>query len=417
MRQVRARAMRFVKATGIFLVIFGGFYGLLNLSWLGPWTLEPLYWKPHLTYGDTPSELYITVRTPVACRLQVLLQANNTGSWGPTTTITEASTVTIHEIQLSIPVLPNTSLKYHLEPTADSQGLLSDAVVNDLAREFIIPSNAFFPYTPRAFRFAAFGDVRPTIFGSDNHAVMTAAVRARNPDFVLHVGDFVQEGSQLFEWARVFTTGEELFRSIPVIPTPGNHEYGESGNNASNYLEAFRLPGNESYYACNISNAHIISLDFASGSGARDPAVQAAQMQWLDQHLASLNRSAFDWCFLLFHYPIIASGETHEGIWTNILEPVFTKNGVAIDLMFHGHVHEYERIYLPQANATSIITGGGGSEIDPVHIGDRAGQVLEISHSFCMVDVDGLSLQIQGIFMKGGVFDTFTLETDGGIFT
>ncbi len=416
MRLERGRALRIIKATGIFLAIFGCFYGLLNFSWLGPWTLEPLYWKPHLTYGDSPAEIYITVRTPVACRLQVLCQENVSGTWGPTQTITETSPATTHEILLG-GLTPGQALKYHLEPTTDSQGLLSDTIVNDLALEFIIPSSAIFDAAPRPFRFAAFGDVRPTIFGSDNHAAMTAAVRAQNPDFVLHVGDFVQEGPNLVEWARVFTTGEALFRSIPTVPTPGNHEYGGTDEySAQTYLDAFRLPGNESYYAYNVSNAHIISLDFASGSGARNTTVQAAQMQWLDQHLATLNRSAFDWCFLLFHYPIIASGETHEGIWDNILEPVFTKNGVAIDMMFHGHVHEYERIYLPKANATSIVTGGGGSELDPVHLGNMAGQVLEISHSFCMVDVDGLSLQIQGIFMKGGVFDTFTLETDGGIF-
>ncbi len=416
MRLVRARAIRFVKGTVIFLVIFGGYYGLLNLAWLGSWTLEPLYWKPHLTYGDAPNELYITVRTPVACRLQVLYQANVTGAWGPTQTVTETNPTTTHEILLGS-LTPGQALKYHLEPTIDSQGFLSDTIVSDLAREFIIPSMALFDAAPRPFRFVTFGDVRPTIFGSDNHAAMTAAVRAQNPDFVLHVGDFVQEGSQLFEWARVFTTGEVLFRSIPIVPTPGNHEYGGTDEySAQTYRDAFRLPGNESYFAYNVSNAHIISIDFASSSGARNATVQAAQMQWLDAHLASLDRSAFDWCFLLFHYPIIASGETHEGIWDTYLGPVFAKYGVAIDLMFHGHVHEYERIYLPKANATSIVTGGGGSEIDPVHLGDKAGQVLELSHSFCMVGVDGLSVTLQGIFMKGGVFDTFTLQTDGGIF-
>ncbi len=415
MRPVRARAKRAVKMTAIFLVIFGGYYGLLNLAWLGPWSLEPLYWKPHLTYGDSPNELYIMFRTPVACRLQVLYQVNVSGIWGPTQTITEGSPITIHEIQLG-GLTPGQALKYHLEPTTDSAGFLSDAVVSDLAREFIIPTTVLFDTATRPFRFAAFGDVRPTVFGSDNHAAMTAAVRAQNPDFMLHVGDFVQAGPNLVEWARVFTTGETLFRSIPCMPTPGNHEYSESGTNATNYLEAFRLPGNESYYAYNISNAHIISLNFASGKGARDPAIQVAQMQWLDQHLASLNRSAFDWCFLLFHYPIIASGETHEGIWDEILAPVFTKNGVAIDLLFHGHVHEYERIYMPKINATSIVSGGGGSEIDPVHLGPMAGQVLELSHSFCMVGVDGLSLTLHGIFMKGGEFDTFTINTDGGIF-
>ncbi len=418
MRQVRTRAIRLLKVTGIFLVCLGGFYGLMNLSWLGPWTLEPLYWKPHLSYADSPNELYVTTRTPIACRLQVFYQANVTGKWDATQTVTETNPTMIHQILLSGLTLGQ-ALKYHLEPTSDYQGMLSPAIVSDLAREFVIPSSVLYDGTSRPLRFAMYGDNRPTVFGSDNHAYMVSAVKRCNPDFVIHVGDLVQTGGVPWEWARLFTEAEELYRSIPILPTPGNHEYGEDPN-STNYLEAFRLPGNESYYAYNISNAHFISMDVSSGHGADNLAIQAQQMIWLDQHLAMLNESAnaFDWNIVFFHYPILATGEEHENIWQEILGPVFAKYKIAIDLLVVGHIHQYERLFLSNVNATCIIVGGGGAEIEEIRAEEPApgSQVLEMSHSFGIVDINGLTLRYQGVFMKGGVFDLCNItKTHGGI--
>ena len=254
---------------------------------------------------------------------------------------------------------------------------------------------------------------------------MVDSIYKTNPNFVLQVGDMVQTGYVDMEWARYFSTGEELFRSIPVLPTPGNHEYyggsmysQDSEESAEKYLEAYTLPGNESYYAYNISNAHFISLDFSSANGAKSKSVQVNQMVWLDKHLSILNQSRdkFDWLFVSFHYPIQSTGQSHENLYDEILKPLLEKYNLTVDFYLVGHIHQYERLYLSNAKSWEIVSGGGGAEVEqsklitPV----QGSKYLELSHSFCTFDINGTSLYFKALYLKGGEFDSMSLTKETG---
>jgi calcineurin-like phosphoesterase family protein len=420
MKNNKAMVARTLKKFSLLMILLGSFYGLLNLSWLGPWTTEPLYWKPHLTYGDAPNEIYITCRTPDSCKLQVNYQIKENSSWGSSKTLIETAATEDHNFLFNN-LTPGFDIKYFIEPTSDNTGIISQSILKDLKQSFVIPGHTIHSNTiMRPFQFGIYGDNRPTVFGTENHEYMVHTIREQNPDFVLQVGDLVQQGGDEFEWARFFDNGEELFRSIPLLPTPGNHEYySEVGEaNATNYLEAYKLPGNESYYAYNISNAHFISLDVSSNHGAKNFGIQALQAQWLDHHLSNIDRSDFDWLFVFFHYPIYATGETHPDIWNKFLNPIFSKYNLTIDILFVGHIHQYERLWLSELNTWCIVAGGGGAEVEQVNMENYypGSEVLELSHSFSMVKIDGLNLDYKGILLKGEVFDTMQInKTKGGI--
>ncbi|MHA1734659.1 MAG: metallophosphoesterase [Promethearchaeota archaeon] len=417
-------AVRVTKKVALLSVLFVSSYGLLNLAWLGPWTFQQFYWRPHLTYGDSSDQIRVTLRTPSACQLQVVYQVNTSGgTWGAPQTVGEEGPATTHSFLLDN-LVPGVAVKYRVEPSPSNQGTLYSDISRDLAREYVIPANATFdPSARRSFKFAVYGDTRPTVFGTEIHHAVAAAIRGEDPDFVIHTGDMVQTGGSNAEWARFFTTGEVLYREIPTMPTPGNHEYytgfvlgQHSLGSAANYLEAYDLPGAENYYAYNVSNAHFVSLDVSSGSGSKSDEVQTAQVAWLDDHLAHLDKAAFDWLFVFFHYPIVSTSETHECVWSEFLGPLFDKYNLTIDMLFVGHVHQYERLFLKDANCWSLVAGGGGADLEQSKTTPQVegSEVLELSHSFAMVEVDGLTLHGRGLFMGGGQFDQFTLTKPVG---
>lgn len=407
------------------MLLLVSFFGLINLAWVGSWTFEPNYWKPHLSFGDSLTTIYVTTRTPSACKLRVVWDIDNGNGWEPQLPVEDRKETITHELALTN-LQPNRSIRYHLELASGYESSLPNSVVQDLQRVFLIPKNVI-----RAdeqvgpIHFAVYGDNRPTVFGTNLHNCITDAILKENPDFVLQDGDLVQTGGSDYEWAEFFTTGENLLRSVPLMPAPGNHEYytgnaynQDTGDTATNYLEAFRLPGAESYYAFDVSRTHFISLDISCGSGAENDQVQANQMVWLDNHLKNLNRAKFDWLIVYFHYPIESSGEDHENIWDEILGPVFNKYDMSIDLLLVGHIHQYERLYLQRANTWCIITAGGGAEIEqwkggPLNLGSEC---IELSHSFITVDIDALTLHMRAFFVKGTQFDQLILsKTKGGI--
>ncbi len=426
-KKIKEPISRTIKKIIIFIVLLGGFYGLINLAWLGPWTLEPDYWKPHLNYGDTLTTIYVTTRTPSACKLQVVWDVDTGSTWVSQPAVVDNKETFIHELPLTN-LLPNQSIRYHLEVLSGYETKVSDSIQQDLQRSFIIPGNVIREENQNSsIKFGVYGDNRPTIFGTTIHNYITDAILSKNPDFVLQDGDLVQTGGSNVEWAQFFTTGESLFRRIPLMPAPGNHEYytgmalnQDTGENATNYLDAFHLPGAESYYAYNVSKTHFISLDISGGDGAKNPQIQAAQMVWLDTHLNTLNksRSQFDWLIVFFHYPIESTGESHENIWDEILGPVFNKYNITIDILFVGHIHQYERLYLQRARTWCVITAGGGAEIEqwnggPLNPGTAC---LELSHSYVITEINVLTLNMKAYFLKGAQFDNLILsKTEGGL--
>jgi len=424
-KKIKEPITRTIKKIIVFSVVFVGFYGIINLAWLGPWTLEPDYWKPHLNYGDNLTTIYITTRTPTACKLQVVWDVDTGGTWDSQPAVIDSKETLIHELPLTN-LVPNQAIRYHLEVLSGYETKVSDSIQQDLRRVFVIPGNVIHAENQNeSIKFAVYGDNRPTVFGTSIHNYITEAILDKNPDFVLHDGDLVQTGGSNVEWAEFFTTGENLFRRIPLMPSPGNHEYytgmalnQDTGESATKYLDAFHLPGAENYYAYNVSRTHFISLDISGGSGAKNAQIQAAQMNWLDSHLNNLNKSRFDWLIVFFHYPIESTGELHENIWDEILGPIFNKNNISIDVLFVGHIHQYERLYIQRAQTWCLITAGGGAEIEqwkggPLNPGTEC---IELSHSYVITDISGLTLNARAYLLKGTQFDELVLsKTVGGL--
>jgi acid phosphatase type 7 len=178
-------------------------------------------------------------------------------------------------------------------------------------------------------------------------------------------------------------------------------------------------------------------------------------VKWVSDDLAQSKDAT--WHFVMFHHPGFNSAREHyEQQHMRLLSPIFEKGKV--DVVFNGHVHNYQRSYPirfakdrngtllvggkdnknvrgrvvngkwkldknfdGKTNTTPqgviyIITGAGGQELynpeqnnDPDSWQKFTDKFVSIEHSFTVADVDGKTLIIRQISADGKELDNFKI--------
>jgi len=223
-------------------------------------------------------------------------------------------------------------------------------------------------------------------------------IRSRNPDLVLIAGDLTQHGGEQRDWDEFWihntdsSKGLSLAGQVPLIPTPGNHDYYEgnyldgysqpgSERAMGRYLTYFESPANDSpneeqegrYYHLKYGPVSIIALDLCNnglngseedtnfyllgesdslGGNAPDFGPESPQYMWLEDQLIESQQSSL-FTFVMFHHIPYSSGphgfppgigdllDNQSGQPTRVLTPLFLKYGV--DAVFCGHDEMWER--------------------------------------------------------------------------
>ena len=407
----------------IMVLIIGSLAGIISVF---NYNLQSSYYinesAPILTWnnGDTQTSICVQWETTKPQKSSILYGETN---------------------ELELGLIENTELtRFHV---INLTGLKSNTryyyqVTTPTIRKYINSKIYSFKTTPDfgdSFKFAVYGDTRDVINGLDaiSNGILTINPL---PEFVIHVGDLVGTGGDRVLWNQFFLRTAELHASIPLMPVIGNHEYyGETDENHINddfpsgeyqpehYLKYFNLPGNERYYAHNISNAHFITLDCAvPGSvfyetGATD---NNTQVQWLYDDLVNVNDSV-NWIFVSYHVPEKRTHEyeiyTEHGTYRNMtINDVFHESGV--DAVFLGHWHTYERQHFELAGRTIpyVISGGGGADLDGGLYWDAEEvEYQAVIFQFLNIVVNGTDFFMESIDINGNVIDSLTLDSEVGI--
>jgi len=236
--------------------------------------------------------------------------------------------------------------------------------------------------------FGILGDIGQTI-----HSVSTIEhlMKEQEINMILHAGDLSYADCEQTLWDSYGEMTEPLASHKPWMVCPGNHEIEFNGTDYMNLYTAFenryRMPyveppifgdvitksdvnprtgmpyctpsvfqaeynyGN-SFYSFDSGLAHIIYLNPYTNTNPT-----SLQYNWLQNNLESVDRSVSPWIIVVMHCPWYSSNMNHYAdsqtvLMREYMEDLFYKYNV--NIVFNGHVHDYERTYPVYRNETDI---------------------------------------------------------------
>ncbi|MBK7403502.1 MAG: metallophosphoesterase [Phycisphaerales bacterium] len=261
------------------------------------------------------------------------------------------------------------------------------------------------PPTGTPFRMCVWGDNqdRPEVFSQH-----VAKMIVDQPDMLLACGDVVSTGSDYAQWDNRFLGPlRPLIQYTPMIVAIGNHE-----GNSHWFYDFLDQPGNEHWFSYTYGNAFFLVLDtnFPFERGTE-------QYAFAESALLSDEAQNATWLFVAHHHPPY-SEVYEESTYARIREhliPLYESAGV--DVVFHGHIHDYERgEFVPVKTDRRIwevqTSGAGGTLWSDEFDGDWEQIDLVITDVFhyCTVDVGADQLHLQAIDLAGNVIDQFTID-------
>ena len=253
------------------------------------------------------------------------------------------------------------------------------------------------------YKFIVIGDIGAL---TNDQKKIAAIMNDLDPDFVAIPGDIVYERGLINDYTQKFwpiynseysdSSGVSLMRKTPFIAAVGNHDVEErdldknpsalsyyyfweqplngpalkEGSSAVPFLlgsnenkKAFYKAAGKAYpamtnFSYNYANAHWTVIDADNYVDWTDSTL----LNWVKNDLK--NSADLKWHFVLFHHPGFNSSIEHfEQQQMRLLSPIFEAGNV--DIVFNGHVHNYQRSYpltfMPEGNGT-LLFGGKNNE-------------------------------------------------------
>jgi hypothetical protein len=295
----------------------------------------------------TPGGVTVRWRTDIACNSTV--QYGTGLSYGNATS--DAALTTEHLITLT-GLAPATKYYYAI-------GTSTNTLQGDAANNFYTAPTLGSTAPIRVWAIGDFGNGSTAQTAVRNAFATYSATTPAN--LWLWLGDNAYETGTDAEFRdKVFAKYPDQFKSIPLFPSPGNHDYAETGYQSSSamttnapYFSIFSVPqngesgglasGTPKYYSYNYGNIHFISLD--SYGALNTPG--SPMYTWLNNDLAANTQR---WTVAYFHHPPYTKGSHNsdtaielKDMRTNII-PLL--ENYHVDLVLSGHSHNNERSYL-----------------------------------------------------------------------
>lgn len=288
------------------------------------------------------------------------------------------------------------------------------------------------PAEPEPFSFVYFGDSQNSVRSMWSRVVREAFRDAPRAAFMLHAGDLVNRAASDAEWGEWFEAAGWINAAVPVVATPGNHEYTRieqpDGTRVrtltDHWLATFTLPQNgpseldTTCYFMDYGNMRLISLNSNEA--------HEIQRDWVEAVLADTDA---DWVVLTFHHPLYSMAVRRDNPDLRALwKPVFDRYGV--DLVLQGHDHTYGRSALvgpPEPGDVNVDTGVRvrSQQAGTVYVVSVSGpkmyeqkdefgieirRAAEDTQLYQIITVDGLEMRYEARTAMGTLYDAFTLQ-------
>lgn len=232
------------------------------------------------------------------------------------------------------------------------------------------------------FRFLLFSDSQGFVYSDMevwNKVLSTSVNKYRNVDFLVHMGDFVENAKNALLWQYTLGLSPEIVRNNTVIPVIGNKDM--------NYVMKYFTAGSESdaaiyngWYSFDYEGVHFTVIN--SGDETN---ITNQQIKWIKKDLAAASDSL--WRIVLIHKAPYSDGNHADDsdvvYLRGKLMPIFEQYNV--DLVVQGHDHYYFRSE-PVVNGNiadysisdGLITDAGG----PIYFMNGAAGVKQYDKTF-----------------------------------
>lgn len=262
------------------------------------------------------------------------------------------------------------------------------------------------------------GDAQTNIYSLWSRVIRMAYSSAPETSFILHAGDLINRHDRDNEWGEWFYGAGWINAKVPLVPAPGNHEYGLGPSGGREITEhwryQFNLPDNgpaglkETCYYADIQGLRVIALN----SNEK----QKEQAEWLEKVLANNpNR----WTVVTFHHPIFSASRGRDNKELRALwQPLFDK--YKVDMVLTGHDHTYGRSNLVSGqnvraeSGTVYVVSVSGPKMYQVQQQDWMERSAERTQLYQVIRIDGGKLTYESRTAVGTLYDSFELVKDAG---
>ena len=186
---------------------------------------------------------------------------------------------------------------------------------------------------------------------------------------VLLVGDLSYADCEQTRWDSWRELVSSDFARVPLLSLPGNHEDEfdpKDGQSWKPYAARFRMAPKcddcggyhlddwtaNMWFSVPVGSAMVVTL-----SSYHNFTASSEQYAWLERTLEAVDRAKSPWLIVSMHAPWYNSNVMHQ----NETEPIAMRAAMeallrtyAVDIVFSGHVHSYERIFATYNNQTDV---------------------------------------------------------------
>ena len=272
-----------------------------------------------------------------------------------------------------------------------------------------------------SFSFIYFGYAQNNLLSLWSRVIRASILDVPKANFLLHAGDLVNRANNDSDWEEWFQAGSWIHAQLPIIATPGNHEYRTDSTGKRNlstlWRPHFTLPQNgpegleETVYFVDYQGARIISLN-----SNQDLVKQA---NWLDN---VLTKNPNNWSFLTFHHPVYSASKGRDNkdlreLW----KPIIDKHQV--DLVLTGHDHSYGRgnnigngvNVRDEKNGTVYVVSVSGPKQYQLREDRWMTRAAENTQLYQVINVNGDVLNYRAMTATGEIYDEFDLIKQKGL--
>lgn len=265
-----------------------------------------------------------------------------------------------------------------------------------------------------AFSFIYIGDIQDSINGFSGDLYRKAYEKQPNAAFMVFIGDMIERPHDEY-WKEWFRSGSSIFQTLPIIATPGNHEYykGLKQNIDPRWMAHFAFPQNgpESFKGrvCywDYGDTRIISMD----TNGLNLYTGIIQRNWLKKVLEQTTKR---WKVIIMHHPAFTTSRTHDNFLVRwYFKPLFDKYGV--DLVLQGHEHGYGRsAYIansvfPSKQGPVYVISHDSPKLYDVNFSKEMDQLASNTRMYQLINVSHDSLNFKAYTSDGILYDDLAL--------